>query len=411
MDNIRKFYLALAVAVIALVGIAIAVVPPPSANQDIGIYDSEFSVMVESQCRECHDSGVPDTHHLLVPSGEYACMDCHPTTPGDLTMERACEVCHIQGGILTPPLSSDSPHHASADAFAGQCSECHGSFVDDFDDGHYVPTYAPSLVTPDTSFKIFNDTSGRYWGGCEACHQEDSTATPFIQSNAENHHDIQLKDETTGDCSNACHRGSNFLDIRVCEDCHGVKSLHNIQYDFANTSGELGYGHVGDNWDCNGCHAFWDAGAAPLQGPITPDVTDVVSSAELIEGQSVTVTVSGSNFIIGADGAYDPEVIIVDGTNTETLTIDSASDNEIVATWTPAGPGRYALYVLKSDMRSRSYPIGVGVDVTITSAIIDGDNVVITGTGFSDTYDPLFSDFLGVTILHKVNKNKIVELP
>jgi hypothetical protein len=412
----NRYLLGGAIGIILLVGLVMAVIPPPPANQNLGIYDSEYSVLGESDCRTCHDTGVPDAHHLLVPSGEYGCTDCHPTitnpdgSPGGITMERACEVCHMEGGIVDPPLSANSPHHATADAIARQCSACHGSYVDDFDDGHYIPTYEPSLVTPDTSFKIFNETSERYWGGCEACHQEDLTAVPFIQSNYENHHDIQL--DTGGACSEACHRGAKYLDIRTCEDCHGVESLHNIQYDFANTNGTPGYGHVGDNWDCNGCHAFWDAGTiAPLQGPITPEASGVVSSGDLVEGQTVTLTVIGNNFINGAYGAiFDPQVVISDGTNTEILTLESATDTEIVATWTPQQSGMYVLYVVKSDMRSRSYPIGVGIDMSIISAVKDGDNVIITGTGFGDRPPAEFGDYLGVTILHQ-NKKKTVELP
>ncbi|MCG7849612.1 MAG: hypothetical protein MIO93_10600, partial [ANME-2 cluster archaeon] len=424
MDNIRKFYLALAIAVIALVGIAIAVVPPPPANQLLGIPDTTFDGFTEPECRECHTAtgtaigedpnlnSLPDRHHWLVASGDYACLDCHPivTNPDgtqNITTTRDCLECHLS-----------TPHHNTIDAQDRHCSACHGSLVDDYDDGHYIPTYLPSLVTPDTSFIIQNATTGKKWGGCEGCHENQTKladGTPIgpidlnydIKENYETHHNL---DTVSTNC-NYCHDFSAASSIRQCETCHGVKSLHNIQYDYTNTSGTLGYGHIGDNWDCNGCHAFWDAGAAPMEGPITPSL-DTVSADGLVAGQSTVLRLEGSNFVTTTGSTtYTSDVVVNDGANPVTLTPDSITGSEIIVTIPPLDAGVYGLYVVKADMKSKLVPIFVSPDVTITSAVKDGDNVVIKGAGFGEQLPEPFDTLVSVTVLHKVNKNKIVELP
>ncbi len=50
-------------------------VPAPPVNQTIGMFDGLIGEMQEADCRVCHDSGVPDRHHLL---------DGQPIPPGSL---------------------------------------------------------------------------------------------------------------------------------------------------------------------------------------------------------------------------------------------------------------------------------------------------------------------------------------
>ncbi len=119
----------------------------PPVFQDIGQLDTEAHFLSEADCRVCHASGVPDRHHLLYgstiiadsavpfPGGTtYSCLSCHGQ---DFTVTRDCLQCH-----------HGSPHHTGQTTYDRQCSECHGSLVADYDDGHYIPSYNPSLVTP-----------------------------------------------------------------------------------------------------------------------------------------------------------------------------------------------------------------------------------------------------------------------
>lgn len=126
----------------------------PPVRQNIGMLDTISPFLVEGDCRVCHNSGLPDRHHLLygkpvagsshpyrdtngdgIPDANYSCLSCHGPS---FEVVRDCFSCH----------QTASPHHTGPDAFNRHCTACHGNLVDDFDDGHYIPTYSASLVTP-----------------------------------------------------------------------------------------------------------------------------------------------------------------------------------------------------------------------------------------------------------------------
>jgi hypothetical protein len=167
-----------------------ATVPAPPVNQTIGTEDVLIADLSEADCRACHVSGVPDRHHMLyglpippgsfVPypdgSGIYTCVSCHSDT---FIAERNCVTCH-----------TGSPHHKTADADAGDCQLCHGSIVDNMDDGHYIPTYAPSLVTPTRSLGdgLPLNSHGSGAGACNYCHDDDGLLMPVILTNMDLHH-------------------------------------------------------------------------------------------------------------------------------------------------------------------------------------------------------------------------------
>jgi len=375
--------------VVLTIGVALAIVPPPPANQDLGIYDTLCVEFAEDDCRACHSSGVPDTHHMLVQTS-YGCTDCHQvmTNPDGSTgvgIIRNCVECH-----------DTSPHHETQEAVDRHCSYCHGSFVDDYDDGHSIPTYAPSLITPDTSYTAIDNTTDKKWGGCEACHEPDSTSVPPIYSNPETHHNLGTLSLDCGICHGDTSDGGNLLDIRKCEDCHGTISLHNIQYDYTSTKGELGYGHVGDSWDCAGCHAWYVAYSdAPQTGPIIPSI-DEVSPASMLAGVETVVTITGDNFENTVNGInYTSEVVIVNDAGTINATLVSITAPEIVVTIPALDAGSYGLRVVKSGMESNLVPIVVVPQVTIDSATLRRSIVTIRGSGFSDGS---YNGWLDVTV-------------
>lgn len=391
MNRKRILYGLTMLIVVLTIGVALAIVPPPPANQDLGIYDTLCVEFAEDDCRACHSSGVPDTHHMLVQTS-YGCTDCHQvmTNPDGSTgvgIIRNCVECH-----------DTSPHHETQEAVDRHCSYCHGSFVDDYDDGHSIPTYAPSLITPDTSYTAIDNTTGKKWGGCEACHETDSTSVPPIYSNPETHHNLGTLSLDCGICHGDTSDGGNLLDIRKCEDCHGTISLHNIQYDYTSTKGELGYGHVGDSWDCAGCHAWYVAYSDAPTGPIIPSI-DEVSPASMLAGVETVVTITGDNFENTVNGInYTSEVVIVNDAGTMNVTPDSINTSEIVVTISALDAGNYGLRVVKSGMESNLVPIVVVPQVTIDSATLRGDTVTIRGTGFGDEPGEQYAELLGVTI-------------
>lgn len=394
----KKNILMSAIAILAIVAIATAAVPPPPANQYLGVNDTLVKHLAESNCRECHSSGLPDKHHLLVQNGEYGCMDCHPNMMAGF--DRNCILCHNGSAYYANlNLNPGIPHHNTTWAYLDKnCTKCHGSYVDRENDGHTIPSYTPSLVTPSTSYKVYNSSSGRYWGGCLACHRGNTSVSPIIYDNNWTHHNLGKVTQgypNPGTGCLTCHNTTvGALNIRTCEKCHGIKSLHNIQKDYV-SGGPLGFGHVNNNWDCNGCHAFWSAGAAPEQGAIIPDI-DMMTPLKVSTVKPTVVTITGTNFI---NDQY-VSAVSVDGVK---LTPTSVTNSQIVVTVPALSVGTHPIEVIKGDARSRLYTLVSVPLVDIVTAKATRKMLTITGEGFgSSKPDPLFKD-LGVWI----NSNKV----
>jgi hypothetical protein len=299
------------------------------------------------------------------------------------------------------------PHHETLDAQERHCSRCHGNLVDDYDDGHYIPPYDVSEVTPDTKFKVVNESSGKKWGGCEACHEQNLEND--IPSNNKSHHRLGslsgFNPPNNSKCA-ACHDthsgqfGPDF--IRYCERCHAVKSLHNIQWDFANTSGSLGNGHVGQNWDCMGCHAWYVAGdVAPGTDIIVPNI-ETISTNKVLEGDTTSFNIKGTNFVTTVGGITHSSVaVITDGTNFNTVNPTSISPTTMTITIPSLSRGAYGIYLLTNgSVKSNKFSLVSLPKVTINTAKKSSSTVTITGSGFG-TYDPVYTRYVNVTIKDK----------
>ncbi len=242
-------------AVFAGTGYAFSPPPPPPVPQNLGIYDNSIdsfqtNATDQSACRFCHQTsgtnisggynntvgGVPTRHHSLVATSTinpytnapFGCQDCHPSTPGTgngILLDRSCTDCHNSTNFWADSSlgahvgNFSRPHHVNTsydDAKIGnpvaarQCNFCHGSFVNNYNDSHYKPTYATDfMITPFATWKatnfsqplqagLFNTMDqqvlDKTWGGCESCHlgnynQTSSIGTPTsIGNNHFNHH-------------------------------------------------------------------------------------------------------------------------------------------------------------------------------------------------------------------------------
>lgn len=226
---------------------------PPPVRQDLGLFDAVFNDLDEAGCRVCHGDNVRNLHHTLVGGEGLKCSDCHaPERVAQGVFVVGCLECHEQ----QPGVAS--VHHLADSALAGDCVACHGSMVQNKDDGHYVPSYAASMVTPLPSSGT--GTNGR--GSCRFCHDwgTDFASGAPISSNMETHHGTGF-DARSGGCY-WCHNplAEPALAIRACEQCHAPLSIHNIQADtngdgIITPGGEAPYfGHIGSNEDCLGCH-------------------------------------------------------------------------------------------------------------------------------------------------------------
>ncbi len=382
----------------------------PPVNQTIGRLDAALGVLVEGDCRACHDIGVPDRHHMRYgserggttppytdPGGgtTWTCINCHSQT---FIRERDCIVCH-----------ASAAHHAGATAQGGDCVACHGDLVDNMSDGHYIPTYSPSLVTPSRTGGDALPANGRgdLAGACNYCHNDDGLATPVILTNQDNHHNTGFGSDNTK-CA-WCHFGGSAdptggtagEQIRVCEGCHGPEALHNIQADSPNAANlgtlvvggeDAGYGHVGrdagpGDSDCWGCHGFVAAGFAPYTGPIIPTIYGAdltVFSA----GTDTVVTLLGSAFTnTTGETLYESEVVLT-AANGSSVTLTPDAIDELALTVTiprTTAAGNYNLQAVKTDeagnpVASNPVVISIRPEVIINKATYDG-TVTIKGSG------------------------------
>lgn len=396
----RRLVLVVLVVALALIGVGTewAAVPAPPVNQVIGMPDILYGEFTEADCRACHDSGVPDRHHLLygssipagsfvpypdtdrngVPDATYNCFSCHRTPS---TIVRDCTVCHTA-----------TPHHNTPAAHAGDCVSCHGDIVDNIGDGHYIPTYPTSPMTPSSrnGDGLPANSRGNKAGACNYCHDDDGLAVPLIENTAILHHGATWP---FLDCL-LCHAQHDPLNMRTCEGCHGPDSLHAIQADsdgdgVISGGNELaGYGHAGrDNGpgdsDCWGCHGFAFASAAS-PGPIVPTVyTADVAVARA--GTQTTVVLSGAGFTNRRGSTlYESEICLTaaDG-SAVTLEPDLILDESTLAVTIPrqTRPGNYNLQAIKVGMASNPAVISVIPEVRISRAVYRG-TVTILGTGF-----------------------------
>ena len=424
---------------------ALANIPAPPVNQQIGMPDSLFNDLEEADCRICHenpdqfpvkDVSVPDRHHLLVgtpigdpdsapfanPPGNFDCFSCHDvdcsTGVCSINLYRDCMFCHHQ-------VAGDaSVHHLTERAQGGACAYCHGDLVNtmagyctvnggacvnnsdcpDFatgetcGDGHTISASPPSLVTPRPSggTGLPLNSEGKGAGACDYCHStgtgtmgpgtDTETGIP-VYRNSTTHHNTILNDDFRK--CDWCHNVLLPLEqyIRVCEGCHGFESLHNIQLDsdgdgLIRPGAELAfYGHIGNNDDCWGCHGFSMA-SSPGTGPITPHISS--SDVSVITGASDTVvTLTGSAFTKTGDFPWEPKIVLTAPDRTAIEITPGSISQDVVTVTIPGGLsyGNYGLRVVKGAAKSNLAVISVVPDVVITNADCDNKRGVLTVTG------------------------------
>jgi hypothetical protein len=402
-----------------------ALVPPPPVNQNLGFSDQPWNdtYPLPANCLKCHDgtggTTCPDPttncqvvslrHHMMLdPSSPrfkpYYCTDCHTPDPatGVMSVTFDCRVCHTV-----------TPHHKSVPAKERHCAVCHGSLVNNFDDGHYIPTYAKSIVTPDPNCRVWTDASHTTCaaGGCRACHVASDAVTPPTWNNDSTHHGTGLGQSPNDPAQCGwCHSvGGNpptpAIDIRTCESCHGPTSLHAIEYQYNTNNGTAGYGHIGADFDCWGCHGFFDKYELPPSfGPSIPTI-DSIQPASVESGATGELVLKGQSFINSVTRpsgveTYSPTVVLarLDNAYNEVgskvvLTLSApATESEIRATLPSLPSGLYSFRVYKdyqgsmekmSDMAVLTVKPACG----ITSACLAGSTLTVAGACFGPKPD------------------------
>jgi hypothetical protein len=478
----------------ALSGIGSAV---PRAPQDMGLLDTNYTLVPAAECKECH-TAANDEHHAMVfmSTTTLKCLDCHPSNnTGQPIYETDCKTCHKASygwnasqtqnisvwdqnttlvnlsrirGRGTSFSNNGLPHHNTTKnatwnsqkiaywAADRKCDLCHGTgIVARYDDGHYVPTYNFSMISPLATFKINATVGGGVeWGGCFACHDDDLTASPELLNPDETHHGARMYQ---GYQCNDCHVSKGFraepvpdrnpgpnanymkvwlnvayptytsmfnwdtstskfefrnstmiqngdtLNGTACEKCHSVQTLHNIEVDAGiNIPGQVpGKGHIGNASDCNGCHsAAVIASDNPYPGEKSVGLNGV-NPGRITAGVATDVTLTGDNFV---EAPYQT-VVLVDG---NAVSQKSITDAQIVVT-IPASlaKGGHSIVVKKGKVTSGLRMLSVSPVSTITSAKLRSGVLTITGAEFGPQPPADFAD-LGVFVTHTVTvKRKI----
>jgi hypothetical protein len=400
-----------------------ALVPPPPVNQNLGIYDRTFTGFQPTDCLGCHDPTTTDPlvvsdvvalrHHMMLdPSSprykpQYFCTDCHqPDGTGAMSVTLNCPTCH-----------TSTPHHKSAPAQARHCAACHGSVINNFDDGHYIPTYKKSIVTPDPNCRVWKDAAHTTCaaGGCRTCHVASTAVTPNTWNNDQTHHGTGLGQggagsknppEQCGWCHNISSVGgvpTPAIDIRTCETCHGPTSLHGIEFQYDTNKGNLGYGHIGADFDCWGCHGFFAKYALPPSfGPTIPTFSSI-SPMVVKAGVATQVTLVGQSFtntVVEQNMTYDPTVVlsVLDAAHTEVASFeivpDSFTESELKFTIPASVPcGLWNVRIFKArgtalEVKSNDIPVASDCRPVVSSAIVSGTALAVTGSNFGSSAPP-----------------------
>ena len=437
------------------IALAWALVPPPPVNQLLGTLDTEYPNLVEQDCRYCHehpetfpveDETIPNRHHLLVgrpippgtevpnpdsdgdgvPDTKYDCLTCHdlvwdePTGTYVFADFRDCMTsdCHFR------PEGEPSVHHVTEAAQNTNCDFCHGSVVDNPNDGHYIPSGELPPDLPSIECKLWEGEPGAsacLAGGCLACHDEDPTADPPIAGYGDVHHFQNFS-------CDVCHQVHFGLNFRDCEGCHGIDSLHSIQAD-SNGDGVIipggedpGWGHIGNEIDCEGCHyvpapvattlsvaatAAATTPAAPLSGPTVPYISSL-SATYVTAGESTVLTIGGVSFLNTMTDPSTGDVVTftsdvtLDGDSVSLrLTPDALTESQILVTIPATLPiGNYDLRVVKDDKQSNKTSLSIIPGVVINNLKLKRGVLTITGSGFGEILINVESA-LGVYILDR----------
>jgi hypothetical protein len=264
-------------------------------------------------------------------------------------------------------------------------------------------------------------SAGAYAGNCNYCHNNElgGPGAPTTENtgvfapvevyrNDETHHSTGFFEITETYCT-WCHltdppSDGGALQIRTCENCHGIPSLHNIQFATQATGfpsdgtvvpgAEMPWsGHIGNQIDCNGCHGFDNVSVArafaPQSGPVVPGLY-TVSASSVESGASVELGGTAfANFVQNPQtGEYDYELISdvvltgADGSDT-VIQASSVTGDTINVTLDGVAPGNYKIAAKKGSRNSNPMNIAITPNATIDSATCSDGTVTISGSGFS----------------------------
>ncbi len=341
-----------------------SLVTPWPSGKNFGRCDETCDVGGTDTCSVSGDPCVDDTD----------CVGSDTQCVSDLNCNIAGEVCNLDlnggGGGLPNARGTEE----------GNCNYCHDSSTTDTCD----EVAGTCVAVPGTACEIDADCNGP------------------ILINHDTHHFTGATGLVPGGSCWFCHPvrtpTRTAADMRACETCHGIPSLHNIQVD-SQPDGSIDpgaedayFGHIGNNTDCNGCHGF-SVAFAPESGPVIPDIASA-DDLTMMTGADTTVTLTGSGFtntVMGGAMTLTSEVELTasDGSTT-TLIPDSVTESEIVVALSGSlAAGNYDLRAVKGPKSSNPVVVSVSPEIKITTVkcMKRRGRLVIFGSGFGQKMD------------------------
>jgi hypothetical protein len=324
--------------------------------QEIGIYDTLYGELTESDCRGCHGNSLAERHHatpLVVK--DHQCNACHGVLPdGGVSIIRNCTTsgCHGQND-----LDTNGWHHNTDMSDSGSCVACHNpNLISEITPVRDLDLYPPSVVTP-TPFSCENC----HWEqGCSPAQGADPTHpghpstfnhyndlgesigfyeySKSIYGNFDTHH-MGFKGNIVPFECYQCHAQNpqspswDPFDpqiIRSCEICHSIDTLHKIGPHVHNTNGWMATGfHTATGQDdpsdvdptvyttftadqqCFGCHGDAVPEYTPSVSPMKPALDTSVGGTQPNHGGcGALVALRGTAF--GDEHEKDSKVEIED---------------------------------------------------------------------------------------------------
>lgn len=361
--------------------------------QEIGIYDTIYGELTESDCRGCHGNSLAERHHATpVVVRDHECIACHAVNPGGgVSVIRDCTTsgCHSQNDLET-----NGWHHNTDLSDSGTCVACHSpNLIAEITPFRDPVLYPPSVVTP-TPFS------------CENCHWEQAVSpakgtgyaghpstydhynelgesagyyeySKSIFGTLDTHHMGFKGNIVTFECyqchaQNSANPSWDPFDARIirsCEICHSIETLHSIGPHIKNTKGWVAEGfHTsrGQNnpsdvdpivyttftadQQCFGCHGDQVPLSAPSVSSLKPALDTSVDGIQPNHGEcGALVSLRGTSF--GDEHERGSRVEIEDSeSNWITLPVHGWSDTLIeceIPCWTSLLPkGNYKVRVV-----------------------------------------------------------------
>lgn len=275
--------------------------------QEVGVYDSGYQALTESECRGCHGNSTAGRHHLTPRVlQEQECLTCHPPCePGTPDCQEGILIirdCLASGCHSWDDVPTNGWHHDTDLSAPRNCVRCHNpNLIGEITDFRDFDTYPPTVV-------------GTVPCSCENCHweqQHSATGDPNYPGHPSTYDHFDVWDQFVGfheysrpispssethhmggksgiasecvECHGADGDGQGGLSnwdpydpelIRYCERCHSVRSLHQI---VPHMSGGNGWEPIGfhvplGNDDCTdespNVYRTWNP-----TGPYAPEAT------------------------------------------------------------------------------------------------------------------------------------------